>query len=54
MNRDAFEAHIRSTFLKCTDRDILERSQNYPEDYLDLYVHFEWLGWKAAMRCTNK
>lgn len=43
MNRDGFEQHIRKTHKTREDRDILERSPDDPEDYLDLYVHYETL-----------
>lgn len=48
MDRELFEKHILSTHKQRDDRDILERSGDYPDTYLDLYVHYEWLGWKAC------
>lgn len=53
MDRTEFEIHIRNTHKQREDRDILERSVDDSEDYLDLYVHFEWLGWKAA-KCMSR
>ena len=50
--RGAFEVHILNTHKRREDRNILERSGDDTEDYLDLYVHYEWLGWKAARLCA--
>ena len=49
MHRTFFETHILLTHKARPDRDILERSADNEDDYLDLYVHYEWLGWKAAV-----
>jgi hypothetical protein len=49
MHRAEFEQHILSTHKAREDRHILERSG---DSYLDLYVHYEWLGWKAAIQWT--
>jgi hypothetical protein len=52
MYRGAFEVHILNTHKPRADRNILELTEDN-EDYLDLYVHYEWLGWKAARLCTR-
>jgi hypothetical protein len=56
MNRKAFEKHILATHRnnEGSTRNpcygLLTRSG---DSYLDLYVAYEWKGWKAAMRCTK-
>ena len=52
--RIAFERHILSTHVpRPTDRLLLERDED-GGSYLDLYVHYEWLGWKAALKEISK
>jgi hypothetical protein len=51
--RIAFERHILSTHAPRPDRLLLERDEG-GESYLDLYVHYEWLGWKAALKEISK
>jgi hypothetical protein len=47
-----FEHHIVQTHKRTPAYGLLERSPNNPDDYLDLYVHYEWLGWQAALKQT--